>query len=91
MFYSGAVELFPSFIEDNATIITNALYVQKASLIMSLGYPFQTESGYSYSWIIDFNRQHYVRLIFTEMKLNKMVRLDTMYTFRWFSYVRKLI
>jgi hypothetical protein len=77
-FLSDAVELFPTFIDGNATIITNALYLQKASVIMSIGYPFLTGSGYCYSWLIDFNHQHYVRLIFTNITLNQMVRLYTM-------------
>ncbi|XP_060607617.1 uncharacterized protein LOC132759785 isoform X2 [Ruditapes philippinarum] len=73
---SDAVDLFPSFKEDHATIITNALYVQKSSIIMSIGYPFLTGSDYCYSWIIDFNHQHYVKLIFTNITLNQMVLND---------------
>ncbi|XP_060596238.1 uncharacterized protein LOC132750277 [Ruditapes philippinarum] len=39
---------------------------------MSIGYPYLTGSDYCYSWIIDFNHQHYVKLIFTNITLNQL-------------------
>ncbi|XP_060586516.1 uncharacterized protein LOC132742201 [Ruditapes philippinarum] len=69
---SDSIELFPSFKSNRVAITTNALYVQKAAVIMSIGYPFLTGSGYSYTWIIDFKYEHYVRLIFTNVTLNQI-------------------
>ena len=73
VFSSDPLELFPSF-QDSNTTITNVLYIEQSTVIMSIGFPFPTGNGYIYTWIIDFQNQRYVRLVFTNVELNQMVK-----------------
>ncbi|XP_053389711.1 uncharacterized protein LOC123562081 [Mercenaria mercenaria] len=65
----GIVELFPGFNDRNGEVFRNVQYISTTSIITSIGYPFSTKITYEYTWIVNFNKQRYVRFVFTNVSM----------------------
>jgi hypothetical protein len=57
--------------DKTGTVVSYMSFVRNQSLLTSIGYPFEYGFGENYKWVVEFNEEEYIRIVFTNISLTE--------------------